>query len=147
MRKQIPVMTILTLIFFLLASPVLAEPVKPDSAGSNSNVGPQAMTMLREGSTTMGAAGTGLLAISLSTYAYHTVNEVGVDATLQQWDGSDWVDVRTYPFVKYNASSISKTIAVSVQREYSYRLIGKHYCSSGAVYESLYTVTSGIYVD
>ena len=146
MRKQISLITILTLIFIMLASPVFAEPVTLNAAESASGIEPRAMTMLREGSTNIGLAGAGLLSVNCSTYAYFTVAEVGVTVTLQRWNGSSWVDAQSYPFVNYYASSISKSFTVSVPRGYSYRIVGDHYCANGGTVESLRTFSQVVYV-
>lgn len=75
--------------------------------------------------------------ISGSTTATASVNTIGVQLTLQKWDGSNWTDFEINPTSSLSSTSyISTSKDTSVIKGYYYRIVSYHYVNQLGTYES-----------
>jgi hypothetical protein len=122
MRKQVSLIMVLTLLCTLFALPVWAESSSKAFTSNPVVVAPRAMTMLQEGTAFLSVTGSGNLVVNCSTSAFYSVDEIGLEIHLQRRNGSSWTTVQTFPFAKYNSSSITKVFSTNAAKGYNYRL-------------------------
>jgi len=64
---------------------------------------------------------------------------------LQKWDGSQWIDISSWEFNKYNAKSIYEGTNSDYQHGYYYRTRAVHYAENGSQTDTQYSTSTYIY--
>lgn len=87
------------------------------------------------------------LYIEGSTVANYLSDQVKLTLYLQKWDGSQWVDVRSWSFTEYNAMSITEGAIAEYQYGNYYRTRAVHYIKYDTQVETQNSTSSYIYID
>ncbi|AUS96074.1 hypothetical protein CDQ84_18750 [Clostridium thermosuccinogenes] len=82
-----------------------------------------------------------------STVANYLSDQVKLTLYLQIWDGSQWIDVQSWPFTQYNSKSVTEGANTSFQHGNYYRTRAVHYIKYGTQTETQNSTSSYIYVD
>lgn len=82
-----------------------------------------------------------------TTVANFLVDTVKVTLYLQKWDGSNWVDIKSRNFQKYDAKSITDGALEAYQHGNYYRTRAVHYAKDGTQEETQYSTSPYIYVE
>ena len=82
-----------------------------------------------------------------STVSNYLSDQVKLTLYLQKWDGSQWIDVQSWPFTKYNVKSITEGAKASYQHSSYYRTRAVHYIKYGSQTEIQNSTSSYIYVE
>lgn len=101
---------------------------------------------LSHGSSSIRVSGTNQVQISASTYAYQTVNSVGVNFTLQRWTGSAWINVSSASDSASSRTSYDGQRTWTVSPGYYYRAHTVHWVNHGGTYESSTYQTNSVLV-
>lgn len=81
------------------------------------------------------------------TGAYQIADKIGIDLYLQKWNGSKWVDIRSWNHTKYDVQDIEEgEMYTSYQHGSYYRVRSEHYIKIGSKSETQNTTSSYIYV-
>lgn len=86
------------------------------------------------------------LGIAGSSTANTIVDQMTLTLYLQQWDGSQWVDINSWTFNEYSTTYINKGINYTCTAGYYYRTRGVHTAIKGTQTETQNSTTSYIYV-
>ena len=129
--------------------PSSPPPPVSDSNGSTSSgdVGIQANLLIGEWGSRIENAGNRQLVVSGHTRTYLMVSFVSVDVYLQRWNGTSWVDVKTWPFAVANGSYVSGYGSMVVDSSGLYRAKAVHYAYDGANWEKLETTSGSMYIN
>lgn len=71
-----------------------------------------------------------------STVAAYLSDQVRLTLYLQKWDGSQWVDVQSWPFTDYDTISLTEGTITSYQHGNYYRTRAVHYVKYGTQTET-----------
>ena len=82
-----------------------------------------------------------------STVSNYLSDQVSLTLYLQKWSGSQWIDVQSWPFIKYNAKSVTDGANASYQHGNYYRTRAVHYIKYGSQTETQNSTSSYIYVE
>lgn len=77
--------------------------------------------------------------------AFNIVEQLKLTLYLQKWDGSQWIDVNSWEFNKYNAKSIYQGTNSTYQHGYYYRTRAVHFAKDGSQTDTQYSTSSYIY--
>jgi hypothetical protein len=91
--------------------------------------------------------GDGSVYIMSETRTYATVAYLDATIYLQRWNGSEWVDVTSRPYVKSNSSSVSGSSKISVTRGFYYRTRGVHTAQDGGSYSSQASLSQALLIN
>lgn len=81
-----------------------------------------------------------------TTIANYLSDQVKLTLYLQKWDGSQWVDIQSWPFTQNNAKSITEGANASYQHGNYYRTRAVHYIKYGTQTETQNSTSSYIYI-
>lgn len=98
-------------------------------------VGIESLQYLKDWGCDLTSSGGGYINITGFTQAYQTVDYIMVRLYLQRWDGSNWVDLASWPFENYNVSSVKGVKGLQVATGYYYRVRATHSLTNGGVTE------------
>lgn len=88
------------------------------------------------------------LSLTGTTTARYIVDKVSLTLYLQKWEGTKWVDVRSFAHSKSNIKSINDgNYIYSFERGNYYRTRAVHYVKDGSETDFKYSVSSYIYVN
>lgn len=96
------------------------------------------------------SSGGGYINLTGFTQAYQNVDYIMLRLYLQRWDGSNWVDLTSWPFENYNASKVEGKKALQVARGYYYRARAIHSLTHDGVTEPetpAKSYSSSIYIE
>ncbi|MDD4238364.1 MAG: DUF6147 family protein [Desulfotomaculaceae bacterium] len=91
--------------------------------------------------------GDGYLNITGFTQAYQTVDYIIVRLYLQRWDGSNWVDMASWPFERYADSYVDGAKGLQVATGYYYRTKATHGLTENGYNESALSYSGYIYAN
>lgn len=106
--------------------------------------GIEAMQYLAGGSCGITNNLNGTITLTGDTYAYSSVDIVGLTLYLQRWNGTSWINVYSSTFENFNSTQVSGTKLLSVTTGYSYRAYAKHYIKDGALTETGYSASTSV---
>jgi len=81
-----------------------------------------------------------------SSTATDIIDQLTLTLYLQRWDGSQWVDVNSWVFNKYDAKSIYDGTYANYTRGNYYRARAVHYAKNGSQTDTKNSTSSYIYV-
>ncbi len=116
-------------------APGALTPPPPPSPSDNFMMSLAANRYLGNTYNQMTAAGSNTVTISAGTSSQGGVGQVGVTVTLQQWNGSSWVNIGS-PRSSTSIGSVGLNYNVTVAKGYYYRSQSEHWAGSGAARES-----------
>lgn len=82
-----------------------------------------------------------------TTVANYISDQVSLTLYLQKWDGSQWVDIKSWSFSKYNLRSITEGANASYQEGNYYRVRAVHYVKFESQTETKNSTSSYIYIE
>jgi hypothetical protein len=82
-----------------------------------------------------------------STVSNYLSDQVKLTLYLQRWDDSQWIDVKSWSFTKYDAKSVTDGANASYQHGNYYRTRAVHYIKYGSQTETQDSTSSYIYVE
>jgi len=82
-----------------------------------------------------------------STVSNYLSDQVKLTLYLQKWNGSQWIDIQSWPFAKYNAKSVTDGANASYQHGNYYRTRAVHYMKYGSQTETQNSTSTYIYVE
>lgn len=82
-----------------------------------------------------------------STVSNYLSDQVKLTLYLQKWNGSQWVDVQSWPFTKYNAKSVTDGANANYQHGNYYRTRAAHYIKYDSQTETQNSTSSYIYIE
>ncbi len=82
-----------------------------------------------------------------STVSNYLSDQVKLTLYLQKWNGSQWVDVQSWSFTKYNAKSVTDGANANYQHGNYYRTRAVHYIKYVSQTETQNSTSSYIYVE
>lgn len=82
-----------------------------------------------------------------TTISNYLSDQVSLTLYLQKWDGSQWIDVKSWPFSKYNVKSVTDGSNTSYQNGNYYRTRAVHYIKYGSRSETQNSTSPYIYID
>lgn len=147
---RVAVFCLVVAMFFVVTGAVYAAATPtppPDNSGSYSDAGIESLLYLQDWGCAINSAGNGSIVISGYTNANQSVSYIMVRLYLQRWNGSNWVDLGSWPFEKYSASSVNDTKGLQVLREYYYRTRASHALTQNGYNESAQSYSTSIYVN
>ncbi|MGE5483390.1 MAG: DUF6147 family protein [Ignavibacteriales bacterium] len=112
-----------------------------------SDVGIEALQMIKLGQCSIINNGNGTVTVTGSTAAYYPVEYLYVRLYLQRWDGSRWGDIKDWLDQASTADYAYGSHTSSVTRGNYYRVRATHYAADGALEEYAYSYSSSIYVE
>lgn len=124
--------------------PPSSSPNGPEGTGE---IGIQANLMISEWGSGIQDSGNRQLIVSGYTRTHLTVSYVTVNVYLQRWNGTSWVDVRTWPFAVNNGSYVSGYGSIVVDNSGYYRARAIHYAYDGVNWEQLESTTPSMYIN
>lgn len=147
--KKIVVALIVTLCLSLvLISPAVAGEKQPPSENNLPAVGIESLQLLAFEDCSIVNIGNNRVAIDGSTTAQFVVDSVGVKLYLQQWNGSNWIDINSSGvFVDYISDYVEGYIQFTIQPGYYYRAKGLHTANDGSISEQQYSYSGYIWID
>ncbi|MGG1876551.1 hypothetical protein ABDI30_03030 [Paenibacillus cisolokensis] len=101
---------------------------------------------LSHGSSTIRQAGSNQVQVTARTYAYQTVNSVGVNYNLQRWTGTEWINIASFSDSVSSRSSYDGLRTWSVSPGYYYRAHTVHWVNHGGTYESATYYTNSVLI-
>lgn len=80
------------------------------------------------------------------TFAYHTCDSIDLVIYVDKLVGNTWKLYKSFSFTENNVSTLSKSVTMTVQSGYKYRMRGYHRTYNDGRQESAYSTTEGVYV-
>lgn len=80
------------------------------------------------------------------TFAYHTCDSIDLYLYVEKLVGNSWQSYKSFEFTDTNVSTLSKSVTMTVQSGYKYRLRGYHRTYNDGRQESAFSTTEGVYV-
>ncbi|OPY57652.1 MAG: hypothetical protein A4E55_01498 [Pelotomaculum sp. PtaU1.Bin035] len=134
------VLSLMLLVVFLggacvaYAAPAgLKAPPEPSKAYKEAGI--ESLQYLQDWGCDLTSSGGGYINISGFTQAYQDVDYIMVRLYLQRWNGSNWVDLASWPFEKDDTSYASGVKGLHVAGGYYYRSRAEHSLTNGSVTE------------
>lgn len=138
----------LVVVFLAATSIAYASPAPPpDSSKAHKEIGIQSLQYLQDWGCAINSSGNGYITISGFTNAYQPVDYIAVTLYLQRWDGSNWVDLGSWSFSNYLASSVNGAKGLQVTKGYYYRTRAVHSATESGNTESAQSYSGYIYVN
>lgn len=104
-------------------------------------------TYLAKGTLVISNAGSGKASLFGRTMAVSTCDKVEVAIYLEKYKNGGWASYKHWSYSASNVSVLTKTLTVSVDKGYYYRIKGYHGITKGSTKESCMTVTDGIKIN
>lgn len=147
--KRLLVLCLLLLLLLSLPGVVSALPAPPpEQCTPQTDVGIESLQYLMDwGCSIISSGSSNTIAISGYTKAYQPVDYIMVRIYLQQWNGSSWVDLGSWPFEKYESSSVSGSKGFEVARGFYYRAKGVHNVTENGIKEPATSYSSAISIN
>jgi hypothetical protein len=82
-----------------------------------------------------------------ATKSKYLSDQVKLTLYLQEWDGSQWVDLKSWVFGKFDAQSITEGAREDYEHEKYYRARAKHFIEYGDQSETQNSTSSYIYIE
>lgn len=124
-----------------------ADGIRGDCIYFGSNVGIEALQLIKLGQCSITNNGNGTVTVTGSTTTYYPVEYLYVRLYLQRLDGSQWVDIENWLDQAYNSDYKYGSHTSGVARGYRYRVRAIHYARDGTLKEYAYSCSSSIYVE
>lgn len=80
------------------------------------------------------------------TFAYHDCDSIDLYLFVEKLVGDSWQSYKSFEFTDTNVSTLSRSVNMTVQSGYKYRLRGYHRTYNDGRQESASTKTDGVYV-
>lgn len=80
------------------------------------------------------------------TFAYHNCDTIDLVIYVDKLVGNTWKLYKSFSFTENNVSTLSKSVTMTVQSGYKYRMRGYHRTYNDGRQESAYSTTEGVYV-
>lgn len=145
---RVAVFCLVMAMFFAVTGVVYAAATPPrESPGRYPDAGIESLLYLRDWGCDINNTGNGSIVISGNTNANQNVGYIMVRLYLQRWDGSKWVDLGSWPFERYSASSVNGTKGLQVLRDYYYRTRASHALTQNGYSESAQSYSTSTYVN
>lgn len=80
------------------------------------------------------------------TFAYHDCDSIDLYLFVEKLVGDSWQSYQSFEFTDTNVSTLSRSVNMTVQSGYKYRLRGYHRTYNDGRQESASTKTEGVYV-
>lgn len=109
--------------------------------------GIESLLYLQDWGCDINYVGDGYLNINGFTQAYQTVDYIMVRLYIQRWDGSNWVDMASWPFDRYADSYAGGAKGLQVTTGYYYRAKATHGLTENGYNESASSYSGYIYAN
>ncbi|MDD4238356.1 MAG: DUF6147 family protein [Desulfotomaculaceae bacterium] len=109
--------------------------------------GIESLLYLQDWGSDINYVGDGYLNITGFTQAYQTVDYIMVRLYIQRWDGSNWVDMASWPFERYSNSYVAGAKGLQVTKGYYYRTKATHGLTENGYNESASSYSGYIYAN
>jgi len=142
---------VLVVVFLASATAVYAAPSglkpPPEPNKAYKEAGIESLQYMQDWGCSLTSSGGGYINLTGFTQAYQNVDYIMVRLYLQRWNGSSWVDLASWPFENYNASSANGVKSLQVARGYYYRTRADHGLTNDGANESANSYSSSIYIN
>lgn len=161
MHKSIKMVVLVLLVVLsfqqlAFASSEVQRPPKPTEGieSTNPNFGssrdsetfsPQLTSLITDWSCTISNTGSDLYLVGSHTASY-IVDQLRLTLYLQRWDGSQWVDIKSWTFYEYDISGIIKDAVENYQHGYYYRTRAVHYAKMDTETDTQNSTSAYVYV-
>ncbi|MCG9969538.1 DUF6147 family protein [Pelotomaculum terephthalicicum JT] len=137
--------------FFTITTAAYAEPFSfkppPGTDKAYKEAGIDSLQYLQDWGCSLISSGGGYINLTDFTQAYQDVDYIMVRLYLQRWNGSNWVDLASWPFQKSYNSSVNGVISLQVARGYYYRVWAYHSLANNGANECAYSYSSSLFIN